>query len=146
MLGDPPSEGEHFAALLQGLAFVERLCLDCLHQLGAPVGGAVSLTGGATRSRYWCALRADVLGRPVRLPAHAESAFGMAVLAAAATTGRSCAEAAAQMCHTRAVIDPRPQRTARFAERYLRLVAELQRRGWLPPPLVAHARERAGAA
>jgi hypothetical protein len=78
----------------------------------------------------------------VRLPAQAESAFGMAVLAAAATTARTCAEAAAQMCHTRAVIDPRPQRTARFAEPYLRLVADLERRGWLPPRLAAHARDR----
>jgi sugar (pentulose or hexulose) kinase len=141
MLADAAGEEEQFAALLQGLAFVERLCLDCLDLLGAPVGGAVSLVGGATRSRYWCALRADVLGRPVHLPVHAESAFGMAVLAAGATTARTCAEAAAQMCHTRAVIDPRPQRTARLEEKYLRLVAELRRRGWLPPRLAAHARD-----
>lgn len=143
MLGDPAGEGEEFAALLQGLAFVERLCLDRLDLLGAPVAGAVSLTGGATRSRYWCELRADVLGRPVRLPAQAESAFGMAVLAAAATSGRSCAGTAAQMCHTDAVLEPRPERTERFAEPYLRLVGELEERGWLPSRLAAHARERA---
>jgi sugar (pentulose or hexulose) kinase len=144
MLGEPGGEGEHFAALLQGLAYVERLCLDCLSLLGAPVDGELSLTGGATRSRYWCALRADVLGRPVRLPAQAESAFGMAVLAAAATSGRTCAETAAALCRTRAVIEPR--RSARFVEPYLRLVGELERRAWLPAPLAAHARERAAAA
>jgi sugar (pentulose or hexulose) kinase len=143
LLGEPAGEGEHFAALLQGLAYVERLCLDCLSLLGAPVAGELSLTGGATRSRYWCSLRADVLARPVRLPAQAESAFGMAVLAAAVTSGRTCTETAAAMCRTRAVVEPRLQRSARFTEPYLRLVGELERRDWLPATLADHARARA---
>jgi sugar (pentulose or hexulose) kinase len=145
MLGEPAGEGDHFAALLQGLAYVERLCLDYVSLLGAPVDGEVSLTGGATRSRYWCQLRADVLARPVRLPEHAESAFGMAVLAAAATTERRCADVAAEMCHTREVIAPRPDRAGRFTEPYLRLVGELERRGWLPGDVARHARMRATA-
>lgn len=144
MLGEPAGEAEHFAALLQGLAYVERLCLDYVSLLGAPVGGALSLTGGATRSRYWCQLRADVLERPVRLPEQAESALGMAVLAASATLGRPCAEAAATMSRTRAVIEPRPDRAGRFTEPYLRLVGELERRGWLGPELAGHARANAG--
>jgi sugar (pentulose or hexulose) kinase len=143
MLGEPACDGEHFAALLQGLAYVERLCLDYAGLLGAPVDGDVSLTGGATRSRYWCQLRADVLGRPVRLPEQAESAFGMAVLAAAATGGRACADVAAEMCRTREVIDPRPDRVERFSEPYLKLVAELERRGWLDSHLADHARASA---
>jgi sugar (pentulose or hexulose) kinase len=143
VVGEPGDDGEHFAALLQGLAYVERLCLDYVSLLGAPVDGELSLTGGATRSRYWCQLRADVLGRPVRLPEQAESAFGMALLAAAATRGRSCAEVAAEMCSTREVIDPRPDRADRFREPYLRFVAELERRGWLGAETAGHARERA---
>jgi sugar (pentulose or hexulose) kinase len=145
MLGEPASDGAHFAALLQGLALVERLCLDYVSLLGAPVDGALSLTGGATRSRYWCTLRADVLERPVRLPAQTESAFGMAVLAAAATTGRTCAAAAAQMCATREVIEPRASGAGRFRERYVRLVGELEGRGWLGARLADHARSRASA-
>jgi sugar (pentulose or hexulose) kinase len=144
MLGEPAGDGEHFAALLQGLAYVERLCLDYVSLLGAAVDGDLSLTGGATRSRYFCQLRADVLGRPVRLPEQAESAFGMAVLAAAATRGRSCADVAAEMCRTRAVIEPRPDREGRFHEPYLRFVGELERRGWLPAETARHARSRAG--
>jgi sugar (pentulose or hexulose) kinase len=142
--GEPDGDGPRFAALLQGLAYVERLCLDYVSLLGAPVDGALSLTGGATRSRYWCQLRADVLGRTVRLPEHAESAVGMAVLAAAATRGRACADVAAEMCHTREVIEPRPDRADRFREPYVRLVDELERRGWLDAPLAKHARERCG--
>jgi sugar (pentulose or hexulose) kinase len=142
LAGEPDGDGEHFAALLQGLAFVERLCLDYVSLLGAPVEGELSLTGGATRSRYWCQLRADVLGRPVRLPEHAESAVGMAVLAAAATRGRACVDVAAEMCRTREVIEPRPGRAERFREPYARLVDELERRGWLDARLARHARER----
>ncbi|HUR83799.1 MAG TPA: FGGY-family carbohydrate kinase [Solirubrobacteraceae bacterium] len=140
VLGEPAGDGEHFAALLQGVAFVERLCLDYATLLGARVDGALTATGGATASRYWCQLRADVLGRPLRLPEQVESAFGMAVLAAAATRDCACARAAGEMCRTRAVIDPRPDRSGRFDERYLRLVSELERRGWLAAKLAEHAR------
>jgi len=141
MLGEPDDESEHYAALLQGVAYVERLCFDHLDRLGAPTDGELSLTGGATRSRYWCQLRADVLGRAVRLPEHAEAALGMAVLAA--SEGRSCAEAAARMVGVREVIEPRPDRSDRFAEPYVRLVDELERRGWLDPGVAEHARGRA---
>ena len=84
VLGDASNEIDLFAALLQGVSFVERLCFDYVDMLGVPVGGDVSLTGGGARNRYWCQLRADVLGWPVRLPEIAEPAFGMAVLAASA--------------------------------------------------------------
>ncbi|HVL30897.1 MAG TPA: FGGY family carbohydrate kinase [Solirubrobacteraceae bacterium] len=146
VLGEPAGEAEHFAALLQGLAYVERLCLDYVSLLGAPVDGELSLTGGGTRSRYWCQLRADVLGRPVRLPEQTESAFGMAVLAAASTLGRAPADVAAAMCRTREVVEPRRDRAGRFDEPYLRLVDELERRGWLQGELAAHARARASGA
>ncbi len=143
LLGTPADDGDHHAALLQGVAYVERLCFDHLDRLGLPVDGELSLTGGATRSRYWCQLRADVLGRPVRLPEHAQPAVGMALLAAA--EGRSPAEVAAEMVRTREVIDPRPDREGRFDEPYVRWVDELERRGWLDGALADRARARAGA-
>ena len=143
MLGDPADEAEHFAVLLQGLAYIERLCFDYLDHLGAPIEGELSLTGGASRNRYWCQLRADVLDRPVRLPENAESALGMAVLAASA--GRSTADAAAEMVRVREVIEPRPDRVERFQEPYARLLGELEERGWLDASVASHARARAGA-
>jgi len=141
LLGEPAGDGEHFASLLQGLAFVERLCFDYLDRLGAPTGGELSLTGGATRSRYWCQLRADVLGRPVRLVEQPEAAFGMAILAASA--GDELAGVAAGMVRTREIIEPRPDRVDAFTERYVRLVDELERRGWLGRDLAEHARTKA---
>ncbi|HEY0541580.1 MAG TPA: FGGY family carbohydrate kinase [Actinoallomurus sp.] len=140
LLGGTGDETDDYAAILQGVAYLERLCFDHLDLLGAPTGGDLTLTGGAARSAYWCRLRADVLGRPVILPAHPEAALGAAVLAA--SPGRRVAEVAAAMVTVRETIDPGPG-SGRFDEAYLRLVGELERRGWLPAPTAAHARTRA---
>jgi D-ribulokinase len=142
-LGQPVDEIDQYAALLQGVAFIERLCFDYLDMLGAPVGGPFVLTGGGAKSRYWCQLRADVLGSPVTLPENAEAALGMAVLAAAA--GRKVTDVAGAMVRIREVIDPRPAHAGRFREPYLRLVDELARRGWVTPTVAQHAHRRAAA-
>jgi sugar (pentulose or hexulose) kinase len=131
MLGSPADEGEHAAALMQGLALVERLCFERLARLGAPADGELTLTGGATRNAAWCQLRADALGRAVRLPEHSESAFGMAILAAAAANAEPVADAARRMSRTRTVIEPRAAMGAHLDEQYERLLDELARRGWL---------------
>jgi hypothetical protein len=47
------------------------------------------------------------------------------------------------MVRVRGVIEPRPDRDGRFAEPYVRLVDELERRGWLDPGVAGHARARA---
>ena len=151
VLGEPAGEAELFAALLQGVAFVERLCFDYVDLLGAPSGGRLTLTGGAVRNREWCALRADVLDRPVRLVQQPEPAFGMAVLAASVGGEDACARgarvgasAADAMVRTRELIEPRPARAEYLTAPYLRLVGELEQRGWLDAALARHARTRAG--
>ncbi len=131
ILGQPQDDADLFAALLQGVAFVEKLCFRVVERLGASTDGAITLTGGATRSRYWCQLRADVLGRAVRLPELADPALGMAILAAAQRRHR-VAEVASKMVRIRDVMDPRADRTERFFEPYSKMVGELERRGWLP--------------
>ncbi|MFI5687073.1 FGGY-family carbohydrate kinase [Streptomyces sp. NPDC051636] len=143
LLGDPVSDADLWAALLQGVGFVERLCLDYLHHLGAPLDGPLTFTGGAARSAYWNQLRADILGRPARVPEQTEPALGMAALAAHGTgAAPTLADAADRMVHVRTVVEPRPGRTARFTEPYARLLDALQSRGWLPAPVAAHARAR----
>ncbi|MFW6060617.1 MAG: FGGY-family carbohydrate kinase [Phycisphaeraceae bacterium] len=141
MLGESRDEAQRYAALLQGVALVERLCFDYLDMLGAPVDGELRLTGGGAKSRYWCQLRADVLGRPVCLPEQAEAALGMAVLAA--SHGRRVADVAGEMVRVRETIEPRADGRAKFDEAYLQLVNALARRGWLPEAVAAHARKRA---
>ncbi|MFF4014348.1 FGGY-family carbohydrate kinase [Streptomyces sp. NPDC001843] len=143
LLGDPVSDADLWAALLQGVAFTERLCLDYLHHLGAPLDGPLTFTGGAARSAYWNQLRADVLGRPARVPELTEPALGMAALAAYGTgAAPTLTGVTDRMVRIRSVVEPRPGHTARFTEPYARLVDELRTRGWLPGPVAAHARAR----
>jgi sugar (pentulose or hexulose) kinase len=142
MLGEPRNEIDLYAALLQGVGFVERLCFDYLDLLGAPIGGDLVLTGGGSKSFSWCQLRADILGRPVSVPENAESVLGMAILAA--SSGRQVAETAGKMVRLRERIEPRADRTGRFHDRYLKWVDELQRRNWIGPELAGQARKRAG--
>ncbi|MFE2036979.1 FGGY-family carbohydrate kinase [Streptomyces scopuliridis] len=137
-LGRPSDDADHYAALLQGVALAERLCLAYVRFLGAPVDGPVTFTGGATRSGYWNQLRADVLGRPAALPEQADSALGMAVLAAHAVTGD---DAARRMVRIRTILEPRPEAGRRFEEPFATLVDALERRGWLPSDMATYARE-----
>ncbi|MEU2272433.1 FGGY-family carbohydrate kinase [Streptomyces olindensis] len=143
LLGDPADDADRWAALLQGVGFAERLCLDYLHHLGAPLGGPLTFTGGGARSPYWNQLRADILGRPARVPEQTEPALGMAALAAYGVSGaEALADVAERMVRVRTVVEPRPDRTAAFAEPYALLLDALGERGWLPAPVADHARTR----
>ncbi|MFF8955980.1 FGGY-family carbohydrate kinase [Streptomyces sp. NPDC014894] len=141
LLGTPVSDADHWAALLQGVALTERLCLDYLDFLGAPVDGPLAFTGGAVRSDYWTRLRAEILGRPVRIPVSGEPALGMAVLAAyGAGAAPALAGVAERMVRLSRTV--RPAGSQRFTGPYLTLVGELERRGWLPPEVASHAYTR----
>ncbi|MFD9880967.1 FGGY-family carbohydrate kinase [Streptomyces alboflavus] len=142
VLGTPRGEAGRFHAYLLGVACVERLCLDYLDRIGAPVDGPLTFTGGGARNAYWNQLRADVLGRPARVPEQAEGAVGMAVLAAT-SSGVPVRDAAAAMVRTGAEVRPDPARTARWTPVYLGFVDALAARGWLAPEVAAHARARA---
>jgi len=132
-LGTSMTEADEYAAVLQGVAYVERLCYAYLRSLKAGVEGRITVTGGGSRSRYWCQLRADVLGRPLHRPRQPEPAFGMAVLAAAGTG--SLTDTARRMVRLTGSVEPRPGGPERFAEPFGRLVHELVRRGYIDDEL-----------
>ncbi|GLW12056.1 carbohydrate kinase [Microtetraspora sp. NBRC 13810] len=138
-VGRAGSEEEHYAALLQGVAYGERLGLAALALLGAPVTGSLALVGGATRSAYWSQLRADVLGMPVEIPRHPEAAVGMAVLAAAGAAGEPLSRTAELMIPRGARVEPRPDRVERFEKSFARLVEALVEREYVTPELAAEA-------
>ena len=160
MVGQPADQLERYAAILQGVAYVERLALAYMSYLGAPAAKEITFTGGGSRSRYWNQLRSDVLGLPARVPRHPEAAFGMAVMAAYAhaacdagpaeggshgaggTAAVSLAGVAAHMVEVRDVIEPRPGHSGPFAAQYRRLLDELERRGWLAEEVADFARKQ----
>jgi sugar (pentulose or hexulose) kinase len=121
--------GAEFAAVLQSIAFVEKLAYAKLAGLGAPITGPISFSGGATANNYWNQLRSDILGRPAVVPVSAQAAVGMAILAAAEPG--HVAETAARMVRIDRSFEPDPRRGQRFDDAYQRFVDALVERGWL---------------
>lgn len=133
-IGSADSREAKYRAILEGIASFERLAMDGLFFIGAPDDGSFAISGGATRSEAFNQIRADVLQRPLAIPATTEGAFGMAVLASASTS--SLSEAAKRMVHIDRVIEPR-QSFAAYAEQYAVLIKGLEQRGWLPKELAS---------
>ncbi|GLY66426.1 FGGY-family carbohydrate kinase [Amycolatopsis taiwanensis] len=131
VLGTPADEGELHRARLEGVAFVERLALDRLRERGVEVRGPLLTAGGGSKSPLWTKIRATVTGLGLQVSPHAETAYGAALLAAAATVPGGLAEAASRMPVEGTVIEPDERETDALAESYQRFVAELRDRGWL---------------
>ncbi|EIE98371.1 FGGY-family carbohydrate kinase [Saccharomonospora glauca] len=139
-LGTPADEVDAYAAVLRGVAFIERLCFDYLDLLGAPVDGTLTTTGGGARNDYWTEVRATTLGRPLTVPSNADPAVGMTLLARSAES--SLAEAAREVVRDAVTIDPVAADTDVLTEGYLALIDALHERGWLPTELTDHAHHR----
>jgi sugar (pentulose or hexulose) kinase len=132
------------AAVMAGVACVERLGYQVMSDLGAPdlsaphlgaLGGGPASTGGGSRNPLWNELRATVLGTSVSVPRDADGARGMAMLAAwgvrDSAAGLTLASTATRMASEIDVVDPRE--THGFEEElYGRFVGTLQDRGWMP--------------
>lgn len=138
VLEEPDSKIDRYRALLEGVAFVERLCFSYLESLGAEVSGPISLTGGGSKSRFWCQLRADILGLPVTVPRSAEPAVGMAILASAGES--SVSEAAARMTDSLVQLESDEKIAEGMARNFNRFLDELAGRDYISTELAQHAR------
>ncbi|PPF76989.1 carbohydrate kinase [Subtercola sp. Z020] len=135
-----------FRAVLEGVAFVERLGIERLAALaaagggaaggGAAAGGAASdahdagsagdggrrgfhhLGGGASGSTVWNTIRASVLGRPVVVPGNRSSAFGAAMLAAAGLPGETFQGVIDRLASPGRFVDPDPALVPALSDRY----------------------------
>ena len=124
-----------FAALTEGVAFVERLCFEHVAGLGADVSGPrhhrrghpQPLVEPAPRRRPW---------RGAARPDQAEPALGAAMLAragvAAGDADPDLVAAAGEMVHVAEVLAPRHDPV--IDERYAAFRAALTERGWIGPP------------
>lgn len=84
-------------AILEGVAYSQRDCLELIEGLDVPVE-AVRASGGGGQSRFWRQILADVLGkRVVALRTQEGSAYGAALLALAGTGGYSSVEEVCQV-------------------------------------------------
>lgn len=119
---------EAHRAVLEGVAFVERLGLERLEKLGLR-RGTHRLAGGGARSEVWNRIRASVLGHPVEIPGAAGSGRGAAMLAAAAVRDQSLGEVFRSWSNGTVVVDPEPSWTGGLQDNYRRFCAELERIG-----------------
>jgi sugar (pentulose or hexulose) kinase len=132
---EPADEVDTYRAVLEGVAFVERLALDRLRELGATLDGPLRSAGAGSRSDVWSTIRATVLDRPIVRPESADTAFGACVLAAAGTLHETLEAATDAMVATPGPpVEPVGEERDRLEERYHRFVAALVERGWLPWP------------
>ncbi|MGR3803330.1 xylulokinase [Marinibacterium profundimaris] len=103
-------------AVMEGVSFALRDCLDALKGTGARLDRVIAIGGGA-RSLYWCKLLATVLDLPVDRPEAGEfgAALGAARLAICGVTG---ADPSAVMTPPAIAetIDPDPTLVPAFAE------------------------------
>ena len=77
----PPDDGAFLHGLLEGIARIEALGYQRLVELGAPPVRAVFTVGGGAANGAWTAIRARVLGVPLRQPRSFDAAVGTAGLA-----------------------------------------------------------------
>lgn len=106
-----------FLACLEGVSFVEALVFELIESLGGTVGENVFATGGATLSLLGLEVRANVLQKRVRVPAHPSSAMGAAILAAAGFHGEPVGEWSRRMVSITQTIEPSDSRRSYYRDR-----------------------------
>jgi xylulokinase len=106
-------------ALMEGVIFKLRERLDVMRGLGIEAQ-QVRATGGGARSRLWRQMQADIFGVPVAAMASVPNpAVGAALLAGVATgVFADVAAAAATVARLGGVLEPDPERAARYEQLY----------------------------
>ncbi len=123
---EPRGNAEMYAACLQGVALVERWCYAVMDELGCRMNGVLYTVGGGARNPVWCQLRADLLGRRVRLARMSDSAVGAAMLAARSVAPDISLQ---DLMAVREEYEPNHRVAARYDELYARFREACAQRG-----------------
>src|SRR5580658_7734445 len=104
-------------AVIEGVSFSQKDCLDIIEELGIAVS-SVRASGGGARSPFWRQVLADVFGKRVAsLESQEGSAYGAALLAAVGTGEyASVPEICRAVIRERESLMPRPRESALYAE------------------------------
>ena len=108
-------------AVLEGVAFALRDCIEVARAGGANVA-RTAICGGGAKSALWKQIIADVLNMPVDVPKTEQGpAFGAAMLAmVGAGAYTSVQDAAAHIVQVRETVAPNSQTAQRYNEKYSR--------------------------
>jgi D-ribulokinase len=127
---DSQDRVESFRAVLEGVAFVERLGIERLREMGVRVRRYV-VTGGASANDAWNRIRATALQTPVVRPRTHDSAYGAALLAGSSLTGETISATAARLVRYDSRFDPLEGQSEAVMDNYGRFVEQLTQRGYL---------------
>lgn len=107
-------------AVYEGLAYEWRAYMEAIEQVTRSRATTIKLIGGGAQTALWVQIKADVLGRPLRVLDLTEStALGAALLAGqAAGIFRDATAALAGLCHAERVIAPEPENAALYDRCY----------------------------
>lgn len=134
--GPEKDEFEKYGAYLQGVAFVERLGLEILEELGAKAGSRVFTVGGGAKSNAWSQIRADVLQKEIHRPKIIEAAYGAVILAAGASMfSLDLAKASEQFIQEDLLITPRLERVPQFNNKYQEFCSAVKNQFQIKIPL-----------
>lgn len=94
-------------ALMEGAAFETALVIEEYKKSGMSAVSSITMTGGATASRFWQSLIADVTGLDVFASTQTDSpALGAAMIAAASDSGEGIAEISKNFAPALAKVSP----------------------------------------
>jgi L-ribulokinase len=112
------AQDELFAAI-EGTAFHTRIILERVSEFGVPVERVINAGGIPQNNAVLNQVYADVLGKPVLVPAGVPTSLGSAIFAQLAAGAFPTIEAAqAKLCLKYAVFSPRPDATAVYEKIY----------------------------
>ena len=121
-LSEAHDAGALYRAVLEGLAYEQRLILELVEQVTGRRTDRLVVMGGASRSQLFTQMLADVLERPVAISAEVETtALGAAILAAAAIGlggVPDVVETATRMSRVAAVRTPDTRTRDRYGEAF----------------------------
>ena len=96
---------------------MEALIYELIESLGGVVGENLFATGGATLSLLGLEVRAAVLQKRIRVPAHPNSAMGAAILAAAGFHEEPVGKWSSRMVRILRTIEPSDSRMSYYRDR-----------------------------
>lgn len=121
----------HYTALMEGVSYAERLSYEMLSALGCEVKDDIYTAGGACKSDEWLKIRADILGKQLKVPKETDAAMGAALLAAMPIGFDSLEQASKSMIKIVKTVEPDVKNKAIYDQIYGEFKNELKRRGYI---------------
>ena len=94
-------------SIFEGITYETRLIIETFEKTGIPIDSFV-VTGGGAKSPFWLQLKADIIGKPMKVPETTEaSAMGAAMLAAVGSgVYKNLEDAVEHFCRIGSVYEP----------------------------------------